>query len=71
MTLNKQIVFWLQKCHKNISNFRSVHHNMTPEDKVHYIREQYYLLYLLNKVLDGKAKLSGVNTDFFKKKKQQ
>jgi len=52
---------WLERCNANMIDFRNNFENMTIEEKVDFSRRQYYLLYLLNNVLNGKTKLEGVD----------
>lgn len=57
----KHIKLWLERCRENIDNFNLIYRSLSKEDKLKYIRYQYYLIKIINNVLDGKTKISGFN----------
>jgi hypothetical protein len=64
---NKKIQHWIQRCQKNISDFKKSQSNMPVNEKINFIRSQYHLLYSVRKVIDGKASLNGASIDMYDK----
>ena len=64
---NKQLRYWIQKCISNMEYFKSSYTTLNEQEQVGCIRQQYHLLFLLSKVIDGKIKLQGTNTEQYRK----
>lgn len=52
---------WLLRCRSNIQEFRNTRHLMTPDQQIQFIREQYAILAVIRKVINGEARLQGIS----------
>lgn len=52
---------WLLRCRTNIRQFAKDRHTMTREQQIEFIRDQYAILSVIQKVLDGNARLQGIS----------
>jgi hypothetical protein len=59
----KQIVSWIERCKENMEGFNNSidSDKTTQQEKINFVRRQYYLIYLLNNFLLGKSKLEGID----------
>ena len=64
---NKKIQHWIQRCGKNMLDFKDSKSDMTVSERINFIRSQYHLLYSVRNVVDGKASLNGANVEEYKK----
>ena len=60
----KQINSWINRCKKNLIEFKRDYNididGNNNQDKIDFIRRQYYLLYMLNNFLTGSSKVEGI-----------
>lgn len=66
-SLNQQMVFWIEKCQKNLNYFRNNYATMSIDAKNNFIEHQHHIIHILRNVIDGNTQLRGVNIDRFNK----
>jgi hypothetical protein len=66
---NNLKIQWINKCKDKIINYKNNYNNMPIIEQLSFIRRQYYNLYSILDVLDGKSELHGIDIDLFKVKK--
>jgi len=54
----KQMEAWINKLQSNMQKFLQ-DDNLNPDDRLTFIRQQYALFEVINKVLNGKAHFTG------------
>jgi hypothetical protein len=65
--LNNKKIQWLIKCKSNIEKFQNEYEQNGLNENLNNIHLQYYNLYSILNVIDGKSDLYGVHTKLFKK----
>lgn len=52
---------WLVRCRSNIRTFAKDRQSMSREQQIEFIRDQYAILSIIRKVIDGNARLQGIS----------
>lgn len=66
---NKKVVMWIKRCQDNLIYFRENSIDLSSSEKSIYISNQYSLLYSINSVLTGSAKIGGSDQYLFTEEK--
>lgn len=52
---------WMVRCKANIQNFKRDRGTMTREQQIEFIRDQYTILSIITKLVNGEARLQGIS----------
>lgn len=55
----KRITIWMRRCYENLFFFRNKSSELKGEERAEFIQHQYSLLFSINNVITGKARLVG------------
>ena len=52
---------WMVRCKINVQNFKRDRGTMTQEQQIEFIRDQYTILSIISKLVNGEARLQGIS----------
>ena len=52
---------WMVRCKTNVQNFKRDRGTMTQEQQIEFIRDQYTILSIISKLVNGEARLQGIS----------
>lgn len=67
--LNIRIFFWVEKARNQLQFFRENYATMSISDKKAFFHNHQHLVQIIESVIAGKTKITGVNFDILNKKK--